>query len=86
MGPLEQAGIPDQKPMEAHGASRGSGSNDDVAPRARRSKSRANGAPSDTIAPEARSGAISRANWPLEQGRVPKPIDDEALLKDPGAP
>ena len=69
MGPLEQAGAPDQEPVEPHGTSRGSRSKDNgslelVALNQQSMRLL------DIIAPGARWSPIARANWPLEQKKL----------------
>ena len=85
MGPLEQAGAPDQEPVESHGTSRGSRSKDDR--------------PLELVALNQESMGLLRIPWPLERDgapyqepigprarEVPKSIVNESPLEDPGAP
>ena len=85
MGPLEQAGVPDQEPVESHGTSRGSRSKGDR--------------PLELVALNQESMGLLRIPWPLERDgapyqepigprarEVPKSIVNESPLEDPGAP
>ena len=63
MGSLEQAGASDQEPVEPHGARRVPDQKT-TSPRARGSKSIANGVSSDTIAPGAGWGPIQEPIGP----------------------